>query len=162
MIHVDEFTSEHVFLWFMGAEIPHKKAPHPLAYVYNLDPKGYFGEEELSSQKNRKEKEKDKSKISLCENSFGAPLDRSKKEIKIKDTFEDENLSEASKDGDFILPLDPRPATSSIIIEETIAVNISLTDTPWIAYIVASLPSEQAALLIDVLRENIGHFAWSY
>lgn len=59
-------------------------------------------------------------------------------------------------------PLDPRPAASSIIIEETIVVNISVTETPRITYIETSLPSEQAGLLIDGLHENIDRFAWSY
>lgn len=40
--------------------------------------------------------------------------------------------------------------------------NISLTEVPHIIHIAASLPSEQAELLIEVLRENVGRFAWSY
>ena len=59
-------------------------------------------------------------------------------------------------------PLDFRLEASAILVEESRPVNISLTDTPRITYIAASLPQEQADLLIEVLRENIGRFAWSY
>lgn len=51
---------------------------------------------------------------------------------------------------------------SSILIEETRLVNISLAETPKIMYITLSLPLDQIELLIEILQENIGQFAWSY
>ncbi len=46
----------------------------------------------------------------------------------MKNTFDDENLAEASKDGDFFLPLqDHMLEVSSILIQETRPINISLT-----------------------------------
>ena len=51
---------------------------------------------------------------------------------------------------------------STILVEESRHANISLMDIPLITYIAASLPQEQANLLIEVLWENIGRFAWSY
>ena len=108
-------------------------------------------------------KQKGKRKTSFGENSLEAPWDASHNEIKIKDVSDGENLSKAPKDGDFILPpQEHRPPISSVLIEETRPVNINLTKTPHITYIVASLQNEQANLLIEVLHENLGCFTWSY
>lgn len=101
--------------------------------------------------------------MSSDENSSGASLDNSKIEIKIKDVSNGENLSEVLEDGDFILPpQEHRHPISSVLIEETQPVNISLTKIPHITYIIASLPPQQVDLLIKVLHESVGHFAWSY
>jgi len=110
----------------------------------------------------QKKKKKRKIKTSSGENSSGAPLGDSKNEIK-KDVSNGENLSEALEDGDFILPpQEHRPPISSILTEETRPINISLIEIPHVTYIAASLPPEQADLLIELLCENVGHFAWSY
>ena len=58
VIHVDEFSTEHALLKFMGAKMPHKRPPPPSSYVYKMDPTGYFGEEEISSRKSEKEAKK--------------------------------------------------------------------------------------------------------
>ena len=165
VVHVDEFSTEHTLLKFMGAKTPHKQPPPPSAYVYKLDPAGYFGEEELSSRKNETQKEtkrqKDKRKTSLGENSSGVPLGDSKNETIIKDVSNGENLSEVPKDGYFILPpQDHQPPISSVLTEETQPVNISLTEIPHITYIVASLPPKQADLSIEFLCEKVGYFSW--
>ena len=124
VVHVDEFSTEHALLKFMGAETPHKQPPPPSAYVYKLDPVGYFGEEEISSRKIEMKKEikkqKGKRKTSFGENSSRAPWDASKNERKIKDVSDGENLSKAPEDGDFILPpQENRPPISSVLTEET-------------------------------------------
>ncbi len=73
-----------------------------------MDPKGYFGEEEINSYKNdqKKEKKKQKSKeqVSIGKKSYRVPLDHLKNELKIKDIFDGENFFEAPEDGYFILP----------------------------------------------------------
>jgi hypothetical protein len=133
-----------------------------LAYVYKLDPASYFGEEEISSRKNEIKKEnkkqKRKRKTSSSEKYSRAPLNGTK-----KDVSNGENLPEVPEDGDFILPpQELRPPISSVLAEDTRLVNISLTEIPCITYIAASLPPEQEDLLIEVICENVGHFAWSY
>lgn len=52
MLHINKFPRETSLLRFMGAETPHKKVKLPSTYVYELDPKGYFGEEDFSNYKN--------------------------------------------------------------------------------------------------------------
>ena len=52
----------------------------------------------------KQKKQKIKSKTSSSEKSSRVPLDDSQNEIKIKDVSNSENLLEALKDGDFILP----------------------------------------------------------
>ncbi len=167
VIHVDEFSTKHGLLKFMGVEMPHKRPPPPLAYVYKLDPAGYFEEEEISSHKKEilkeTKKKNNKRKKSHGENSSRVPLGDSKNETKIKDVSNSENLLEAPEDGDFILPpQEHQPPISSILTKETRPINISLTEIPHITYIAASLPPEQAELLLEFLRNNMGHFAWSY
>jgi hypothetical protein len=51
---------------------------------------------------------------------------------------------------------------SSILIEDTREVNIGTSENPKLVHIAASLSQDQADLLFEVLRENIGRFAWSY
>ena len=51
---------------------------------------------------------------------------------------------------------------SSIRTEDTREVNIGSLEIPRLVHIVASLSQDQADLLFEVLRENIGRFAWSY
>ena len=88
VVHVHEFSIEHALLKFMGVETPHKQLPPPSAYVYKLDPAGYFGEEEISNRKIEMKKEikkqKGKRKTSFGENSSRVPWDASKNEIKNK------------------------------------------------------------------------------
>lgn len=163
MVHVDKFSTNHTLLKFMGEKTPHKWSPPPSKYVYKLDPIGYFGEEEVLIKKKWFEKRKKKRETSSGENSFGAPLDDSQNELKIKDVSDSENLSKTPKDGYFILPTqDHRPPISLVLIEETRPVNISLTEEPHITYIATSLSPEQVDLLIEIIHENIGHFSWSY
>ena len=159
VVHVDEFYTEHMLLKFMGAKMPHKKPPPPSAFVYKLDPVGYFREEEISRRKSEIKKEnkkqKSKRKTSSGENSPRVPLNETK-----KDVSDGENLPEVPEDGDFILPpLEHRPPISSILTEEIPTVNISLTEIPHITCITTSLPPKQVDLLIEVLHENLGHFA---
>lgn len=147
---------EHALLRFMGAETPHKNPAPQSTYVYKLDPKGCFGEEKISSCKNDQKKEnkkkKRKAKVSPGEKSSREPLDHSKNEMKIKNVLNGENLSEAPKDGYFILaPKDHRSKILLILIEKTRLVNISLTKTPRITYITTSFLLEQVDLLIEVL-----------
>lgn len=77
VIHVNKFSMEHVLHRFIRAKIPHKKPPPQLAYVYKLDPKGYFGENEIYRHKNDHKKEiknqKRKEKVSPGHNSSRAP-----------------------------------------------------------------------------------------
>ena len=56
ILHTDEFPTKEVLLRFMGVDTPHKKWKPPSAYVYKLDPKGYFREEENYSHKNERKK----------------------------------------------------------------------------------------------------------
>ena len=51
---------------------------------------------------------------------------------------------------------------SSILIEDTREVNIGSSEIPRLVHIATSLSQDQADLLFEVLRENIGQFAWSY
>ena len=44
ILHVDEFPTDEALLRFMGAKTPHKKSKPPSTYMYNINPKGYFGE----------------------------------------------------------------------------------------------------------------------
>ena len=62
VVHVDKFSTEYTLLKFMGAETQHKQPPPPSAYIYTLDPTGYFGEEEIFSCKNEMKKENKKKK----------------------------------------------------------------------------------------------------
>ena len=57
VVHVDEYSTEHMLLRFMGVETPHKWLPLPSTYVYKLDLAGYFWEEEISSHKIEMKKE---------------------------------------------------------------------------------------------------------
>ena len=59
-------------------------------------------------------------------------------------------------------PQDNQPEVYSIVIEDTREVNISSSEIPRLVHIAASLSQDQADLLFEVLRENIGQFAWSY
>ena len=51
---------------------------------------------------------------------------------------------------------------SSILTEDTREVNIGSFENPQLVHIVASLSEDQDNLLFEILRENIGRFAWSY
>ena len=104
----------------MGAETPHKKQKPPSTYVYNMNPKGYFGENAHSSD-NRKD---------------------------ITDQQQPLDASHNQDEHTLLPPLDFRPEASAVLVEESRPINISLIDTPRITYIAASLPQEQADLLI--------------
>ena len=63
VVHADEFSIEHALLNFMGEKTPHKQPPQPSAYVYKLDPTGYFGKEKIAKmikRKNTKRKKEQK------------------------------------------------------------------------------------------------------
>ena len=77
VVHVDEFSTEHTLLKFMGVEMPHKWLPPPSTYVYKLDPTGYFKEEEISSHKNEiQKKTKKRKKIKEKHPMVKNPLER--------------------------------------------------------------------------------------
>jgi hypothetical protein len=62
IIHIDEFPSEDALLSFMGAIEQSRDQGQHSAYVYKLDPKAYFGEEENFSRKNDTENKNKKEK----------------------------------------------------------------------------------------------------
>ena len=114
----------------MGAETPHKQQKPPSSYVYNINPKGYFGENTNPSDQAHDIKDLKPSSVA---------------------SYRNDPIQEDQHEHSLLPPLDFRPETSSILVEESRHVNISLIDTPRITYIAASLPQEQADLLIEVL-----------
>lgn len=80
-----------------------------------------------------------------------------------KKTPQQENLEPQEEHEDLALPpQDNRPEVSSILIEDTREFNIGSLEIPRLVHISKSLSQDQADLLFEVLRENIGQFAWSY
>lgn len=141
VIHIDEFTLEEALLRFMGAKTPHKKTKPDSTYIYKLDPKGYFEENPQHSS----DTPKTRTKVNL----------RLAKATKI--TPQQEHPEPQAEHEDLALPpQDNRPKISSILIEDTREVNIGSSEIPRFVHIAASLSQDQANLLFEVLRENIG------
>lgn len=62
------------------------------------------------------------------------------KKVKRKDTFDNENLSEAPEDGRFnTLPIKLYEEKSSMLIEETIKTNIGTKEVPYNIFLAQSL-----------------------
>ena len=93
----------------MGAETPHKKKKPPSAYVYNINPKGYFGENANPSDKGKDIK--DHEQPSEASHSNG-------------------QIQEDQHENYLLPPLEFRAKASTILVEESRLVNISWMDTP--------------------------------
>ena len=109
ILHVDEFPIEEVLLRFIGAKMPHKQPNPPSTYVCTINPKGYFGETTHSSCKEKEIKDHKK------------PKEASKRNNLIKEEEYEYYL---------LPPQDFRLEASSILVEESRPIKISLTKTP--------------------------------
>ena len=119
----------------MGAETPHKETKQESAYIYKLDPKGYFGENPQPSS----DTPKTGTKVNL---RLAKAMKRDPQQKNPESQVEYEDLTLPSQDN--------RLDMSSILIEDTREVNIGSLEIPRLVHIATSLSDDQAYLLIEV------------
>ena len=93
----------------MGAKTPHKQPKPPSTYVCTINPKGYFGETTHSSCKEKDIRDQNNSKEASQNNNL---------------------IKEGEYEDSLLPPPNFRLEASSILVEESRSVNISLIETP--------------------------------